>query len=86
MHNFQTQLRQVLKQFSPLEALDQELSQLCVSFRENLNQLATALEPAATLQDRLAHLSTAFEPAKTLRQEFSTLAQSFERSSANLSQ
>jgi len=43
-----------------------------------LSQLATALEPAATLQDRLAHLAVAFEPAKTLRQEFSALAQRFE--------
>src|SRR6202795_5394331 len=52
MHNFQHQLQQVLKQFSPLETLDQELSQLCSSFRESLGQLATALEPAAALQDR----------------------------------
>jgi hypothetical protein len=83
MHNFQHQLRQVLKQFSPLETLDQELSQLCLSFRESLCQLATALEPAA-LQDRLAHLCIAFEPAKALREEFSALAQVFERSSTDM--
>jgi len=86
MHNFQHELRQVLKQFSPLETLDQELSQLCLSFRESLCQPATALEPDAALQDRLAHLCIEFEPAKALRQEFSALAQIFERSSTDLPQ
>jgi hypothetical protein len=74
----------VLKQFSPLETLDQELSQLRLSFRESLSQLATALEPAAALQDRLAHLCIVFEPAKGLRQEFSALAQIFERRSTDI--
>jgi hypothetical protein len=86
MHDFQHQLQQVLKQFSPLETLDQELNQLCLSFRESLSQLATALEPAAALQDRLAHLCIVFEPAKALRQEFSALAKIFERSSTDLPQ
>ena len=86
MHNFQDQLRQVLKQFAPLQDLDRELDQLSAAFGESLSQLVAALEPAATLQDRLAHLATAFEPAKTLREEFSTLAQSFERKPEGLPQ
>ena len=86
MHNFQDQLRQVLKQFMPLQALDNELDQLSVMFRESLGHLATALEPAATLQDRLTQLAAAFQPAKTLRQEFSVLARSFGRNSEGLPQ
>jgi Zn-dependent oligopeptidase len=81
MRRFQDQLRQVLQQFGPLQALDQELEQLSEAFRQSLSQLAGALEPAVALQDRLAHLANAFEPAKTLREEFSALAQGFERSS-----
>ena len=57
MRSFQDQLRQVLNQFGPLQALDQELDQLSEGFCQSLSSLATALEPAVTLQDRLAHLA-----------------------------
>jgi hypothetical protein len=86
MRSFQDQLRQVLNQFGPLQALDQELDQLSEGFCQSLSSLAIALEPAVTLQDRLAHLANAFEPAKTLREDFSALAQGFERSSQGLSE
>jgi hypothetical protein len=60
MRNFQDQLRRVLQQFGPLQGLDHELDQLSMAFHEGLSQLAAALEPAASLQDRLAHLAGAF--------------------------
>src|SRR5208283_3406571 len=62
---------------SHLEALDQKLVQLSVSFGASLNQLAAALEPVATLQDRLVHLAVEFEAAQTLRQEYSDIGAEF---------
>jgi DNA repair ATPase RecN len=80
MHNFRDGLRPVGTQFAPLEALDQKLRWLCASFAEHLSELAEAIGPAVTLQDRLAHLARVFESARVLREEFSGLAQSFARS------
>src|SRR5271156_6478106 len=81
MQNLQDRLQPVLKQFTPLKGLDQELNQLSAAVGESLSQVPSALEPAAKLPDQLAQLASQFKLAETLLDEFSALAESFGRRS-----
>jgi hypothetical protein len=74
---FQDHLRQISQQFTPMQGLQDQLDVLAEAFRDNVMNLARALEPATTFQDQLAHLVSLFEPARTLHSQFTELSHAF---------
>ncbi len=86
IRQFQTNLEQLVRTFSPAQALYDELATLTDSFQLELNNFVQSLQPAREFRDRILVLARSLDQANEMLDELQELQASFPARSGGPSQ